>query len=59
MNEFLVLSATHVGAFVLGVVVAKNLIRWFREKFAVNPVGAIQAEIDNLKVQLDKLKGKS
>lgn len=56
MNEFLILCATHLTAFIGGVVVAKNLIRWFRGKFMSNPIQAIEDEIVKLRAKLDSLR---
>ena len=43
-------------AFVVGVIVSKNLTRWITLKFSKNPRGAIQDEIDNLKALADKYR---
>lgn len=58
MTEVLVLLFTHLGMFVFGVVVAKNLIRWVTVTFRANPVGAIEAEIAKLRKQADDLRAR-
>ena len=52
MQEFILMLI----AFIVGVIVSKNLVRWVRLKFVKDPRGAIQAEIDNLKALADSYR---
>jgi hypothetical protein len=58
MNGFWILTLTHLGIFVFGVAVSKNLRRWITITFAKHPVRAIEAEIAKLKLLADNLRGR-
>lgn len=59
MNEFWILLLTHLGMFAFGIIVSKNLRRWFTLSFAKNPVQAIEIEIAKLKLLADNLRGRT
>lgn len=51
-------TAAIAAAFVFGIAVSKNLMRWITVTFRSNPVGAIEAEIAKLKELAADLKAK-
>lgn len=58
MTSFEMLMLTHLGAFIVGVAVSKNLRRWVTITFAKHPVQAIETEIAKLKLLADNLRGR-